>query len=69
MEELFHKIIVKIPNKPVQRENANFITCYWRWLVCGQIRTEDITTKEKEIEQGKKEEEDKIKIKLTEANQ
>ena len=45
------------------------ITCYWRWLEYGQIRTEATTAKEKKIKQKKQEEEDKLKRKLTEANQ
>ena len=38
-------------------------------MVCGKIRTEDTTTKEKEIRQKKQEEENKINRRLTETNQ
>ena len=44
------------------------ITCYRRWLVCGKIRTEATTTKEKKIKQKKKKK-DEIKRKPTESNQ
>ena len=37
-------------------------------LVCGQIRTEATKNKEKKLKQKKREEEDKIKRKLIEAN-
>ena len=39
------------------------------WLVCVQIRIEATISKEKKFKQKKQEEEDKIKRKLTEANQ
>ena len=45
------------------------ITCYRRWLVCGQIRTEATITKEKEIKENTKEKKNKIKKRITEANQ
>ena len=38
-------------------------------MVCGQIRSEATTTKEKEIKQKRQEEENKIRRILTEANQ
>ena len=39
------------------------------WLVCGKIESDATTTKEKEIMQKEKIREDKIKKRLTEANQ
>ena len=45
------------------------ITCYWRWLIRAKIRSEAITTKEKEIKQKREKEEDKIERRLTKANQ
>ena len=68
MEELFHIILVKIPNKPSPKEKI-IITCYRRWLVCGKIGQKPPPLNKRKLSKTRQEEEDKIKRKLTEANQ
>ena len=48
---MFRKPQLNFINNPFQGKTQIIITCYWRWLVCEQIMSEDTTTKEKAIKQ------------------
>ena len=51
MKIVFQKILVELTKQSSPKKTQIIITCYLRWLVCEQIRSEATTTKGNEIKQ------------------